>query len=142
MPKFSGSNGLYRVVLLGSLVIILPVGYWVRFSEGWAPAWVNDGLGSVAYELFWIFLVAFLFPNLLPVTVAIAVCLATCAIEFLQLWQPPFLQAMRGTLPGRLVLGNTFSWTDFPAYFVGSWLSWWGLKTLRQRYLNQRILKQ
>lgn len=48
------------------------------------------------------------------------VFVATCAVEVLQLWKAPFLEAMRATLLGRLILGNTFNWVDFPAYILGS----------------------
>ncbi|MBW4518788.1 MAG: DUF2809 domain-containing protein [Scytolyngbya sp. HA4215-MV1] len=126
----------YRLVLLVSLAIILPLGYWVRFSHGPLPEWLNDALGSVAYEIFWILLVLLCFPQLSPWWVALGVCLATCGIEFLQLWKPPFLQAARATLPGRLVLGNTFNVSDFPAYWVGSGLGGvWGrsLQTRAER---------
>lgn len=125
----------YRVTLLASAVLLVPIGYIVRFSQGFGAPWLHDALGSIAYELFWMMLVLFCFPRLSPLKVAIAVGFATCAIEFLQLWQPPWLQAVRATLPGRLVLGNTFAWSDFPPYFMGSFLGWiWGrtLKSLSQ----------
>jgi Protein of unknown function (DUF2809) len=123
----------YRIALLVSLAIILPLGYWVRFSQGLLPEWLNDALGSVAYEIFWVLLVLLVFPRLSPWRVALGVCLATVAIEFLQLWKAPFLQAARATLPGRLVLGNTFNGRDLPAYLVGSGLGWlWG-RSLRSR---------
>lgn len=122
----------YRIALFISIVLIIPLGYMVRF-HGPAPALLNDWLGSIAYEIFWILLVALLFPHASPVWSAVGVCLATCALEFLQLWQPPFLQAMRATLPGRLVLGNTFIWSDFPAYFIGSFVGWVWMLALRQQ---------
>ena len=122
----------YRIALLISIVVIIPLGYMVRFY-GPAPASLNDWLGSIAYEIFWILLIALLFPHASPVWTAVGVFLATCALEFLQLWQPPFLQAMRATLPGRLVLGNTFTWSDFPAYFIGSFVGWVWMLTLRQQ---------
>ncbi|MBI4784696.1 MAG: DUF2809 domain-containing protein [Oscillatoriophycideae cyanobacterium NC_groundwater_1537_Pr4_S-0.65um_50_18] len=119
----------YRLALLLSLVAIVPLGYWVRFAPLGASG-LQDALGSVAYEIFWILLGVFLFPLVSPARVAITVGLATCAIEFLQLWQPPFLQALRATIPGRLVLGNTFSWADFPAYLTGSLVGWQWVKKL------------
>jgi glycopeptide antibiotics resistance protein len=121
-----------RIALLVSLGIILPLGYSIRFAQGPAPAWLHDALGSIAYEIFWILLAVLCFPNASVQNLAIGVCLLTCGIEFLQLWQPPFLQAIRATLPGRLVLGNTFSWTDFPAYLIGSYLGWIWVNRLRQ----------
>ncbi|HBL59807.1 MAG TPA: DUF2809 domain-containing protein [Cyanobacteria bacterium UBA8803] len=122
----------YRIALAIGIIIIVPLGYAVRFS-GAEPEWLNDSFGSIAYEIFWILLVALLFPQAAPVWTAIGVCFATCALEFLQLWQPPFLQAMRATLPGRLVLGNSFTWSDFPSYFLGSFVGWVLLRSLHQR---------
>lgn len=120
----------YRVILAIAMAIVVPLGYVIRFTPipGWE--WLSDFLGSVAYEIFWILLVAFGFPRSSPVWVAVGVCLATCGLEFLQLWKPPFLQALRSTLPGRLVLGNTFVWADFIAYFVGSFAGWWVVRSL------------
>jgi glycopeptide antibiotics resistance protein len=119
----------YRIALIVGIIIILPLGYWVRFHSP-APEWLNDLLGSVAYQIFLMMLVAFFLPKASLVWVALWVCLASCAIEFLQLWQPPFLQAIRATLLGRLILGNTFSWSDFPAYFIGSFVGWVGMRSL------------
>lgn len=121
----------YRLILLVSLITIVPVGYIIRFSQNIGSPWLNDALGSIAYEIFWILLVALIAPKLSVFRVAIGVCIVTCGLEFLQLWQPPFLQAARSTLPGRLVLGNTFVWSDFPAYFVGSFLGWVWTKFLK-----------
>ena len=123
----------YRLAILLSLIAIVPIGYWVRFSSFGGAAWLQDALGSVAYEIFWILLLVLLAPQILPLRAAIAVCLATCAIEFLQLWQPAWLQAIRATLPGRLVFGNTFSWADVPAYAIGSFAGWIWTSWLRQR---------
>lgn len=122
----------YRISLLISIILIVPIGYMIRFSQGIVPAWVNDSFGSLAYEIFWIVLVQFCYPKASAAWTAIAICLATCLIEFLQLWQPPFLQAIRATLPGRLVLGNTFMWSDFPPYFIGSFLGWLWIKRLKR----------
>ncbi|HEY9622602.1 MAG TPA: DUF2809 domain-containing protein [Crinalium sp.] len=114
--------------------VVVPLGFWVRFYSP-APEWLNDALGSVAYEIFWILLFVFLLPKRAPIRAAIAIFLITCALEVLQLWQAPWLQAARATLAGRLVLGNTFSWSDFPAYIVGSALGWLVVRSLR-RALN------
>jgi Protein of unknown function (DUF2809) len=129
---------IYRLALLCSMIIIVLLGYWVRF-RGVFPEWLNDALGSLAYEIFWILLVVWLLPRAALWQVALGVCLATCAIEFLQLYQPDWLQALRRTLPGRLVLGNQFSWADFPAYVVGSLAGVGWLKAVRSQ-VRQRVL--
>ena len=139
MPNRANKNSWlkYRIALLASMIIIVPLGYFVRFSKGLNPPWLHDVLGSIAYEIFWILFFAFLLPKISPLRIAIGVCIATCAIEFLQLWKPPFLQAARSTLPGRLVLGNSFTWADFPVYFIGSFLGW-----LLLRYTKNFFIKK
>lgn len=38
--------------------------------------------------------------------------------EFSQLYHTPWIDAVRATLPGKLVLGNTFNWPNLPAHVV------------------------
>lgn len=107
------------------------LGYFVRF-HGPGPEWLKDGLGSVAYEVFWIVLFLFCFPKVSPLKVAVGVFCVTCGLEVLQLWKTAFLETLRTTLPGRLVLGSTFSWADFPAYAIGSGLGYGWSRICRQ----------
>jgi hypothetical protein len=48
--------------------------------------------------------------------VALAVCIA---IEISQLYHAPWIDAIRATTPGALVLGYGFLWSDLACYFVG-----------------------
>lgn len=41
------------------------------------------------------------------------------AIEFSQLYHAPWIDAMRRTTLGALVLGDVFNWPDFGSYIVG-----------------------
>ncbi|MEB3357546.1 MAG: DUF2809 domain-containing protein [Synechococcales bacterium] len=122
----------HRLALAASLIFLIPLGYWVRFFAP-VPGWVRDWAGSVCYEIFWIALVALILPRVAPIKVAIAIFLATCFIEVLQLWRSPFWQAVRATVPGRLVFGNTFRWGDFLHYLLGSWLGWLWIRWLAVR---------
>lgn len=121
----------YRLLVLLSIVVVVLVGYKIRFSA-LTPAWLPDLLGSLAYEIFWVLLVVLLWPQVSLRGAAVGVCVVTCGIEFLQLWQTPELTALRQTLPGRLVLGHSFTWLDFPPYFLGSFLGWIWARSLRQ----------
>jgi Protein of unknown function (DUF2809) len=120
----------YRVALLLTIVLIVPIGYFLRFWTA-LPWWVSDISGSLAYQIFWIALAQFCFPKFSIVKTAIGVFIFSCAIEFLQLYQPDWLQAIRATLPGRLVLGNTFLWSDFLPYAIGCGLG--GILMVRLR---------
>ncbi|MBE9011721.1 DUF2809 domain-containing protein [Pseudanabaenaceae cyanobacterium LEGE 13415] len=121
----------YRIALLLTIVFIVPLGYFVRFSSIF-PDWFSDIFGSIAYQILFIALVQFCFPKWSIAKTAIGVFLFSCVIEFLQLWKLPFLQAIRATLPGRLILGNTFLWSDFPPYAVGNLAGWFLIRKLRK----------
>lgn len=130
----------YRLLMFGSAIALVPLGYFVRF-HGSGPEWLNDGLGSVIYEMFWIALFLGTWPRIPPLKIAATVGIATCALEFLQLWHPSLLQTIRATLPGRLILGTSFSWFDFPAYLGGSTLGYLWTRSLQPRKpLSQKLI--
>jgi hypothetical protein len=125
----------YRLALLIGMILIIPLGYSVRFATGLGSPVFQDVFGSIAYQILLMFLFAFFYPRVNLVKVAIGVFILSSAIELLQLWQPPFLQAIRATWAGRVLLGNTFLLADFPPYAIGSFIGWLGLKRLRRRMM-------
>ena len=131
----------YRLALLASILFIVPFGLAMKFYRGPGQEWLNNSFGGVPYEIFFVLLVVFIWPQLPAVRAAVAVCLVTCLLECLQLWHPPFLQAIRATLLGRLLLGNTFQWTDFPYYFIGSFLGWAWVRGIQHQLLSAKINK-
>lgn len=120
----------YRRHLLLSLAFIIPLGLLTKFYRGGGQAWLNNSFGGIPYEIFWMLLVALIWPRERPGAIALLVFSTTSLLEFLQLWQPGWLQAMRATLPGRLVLGNTFIWSDFLYYAIGCFVGWLWLRWL------------
>ena len=128
----------YRLALLVGMVCIIPLGYFVRFSKGLHAPLLQDIGGSLAYQILLMFGVAFLFPRLSRRRCAIGGFAFSCAVEFLQLWQAPFILAVRATWPGRLILGNTFIWADFPPYALGCLLGGLLLRSLRRRFKSAR----
>ncbi len=114
----------YRNIILVCLILTVILGLATKFYEGIFSQWLNNSFSSIFSEAFWILLVIFIRPQLPPGFVAFWVFLVTSFLEFLQLWKPPFLQAIRATLIGRLLLGNTFVWWDFLYYILGCTLTW------------------
>jgi hypothetical protein len=71
----------------------------------------------------------FLLPRASTLTLALLALTFAWGVEFSQLYHhAPWLDAVRATLPGRLVLGNTFNWPDLLAYAagvgIGAWAEW------------------
>lgn len=104
---------------VAALLLTILTGYLLRFHAP-IPATLRDASGGIAYVLAFALLASYLLP---PTLSALAALVFTCTIEFLQLGHPPFLDAARQTLPGRLILGTTFHWSDFPPYFAGALLA-------------------
>jgi len=117
------------VSLTKTLLLTVLAGYYLRFHAP-LPAWLRDATGGAAYVVFFALLAGL---RLSSRRASIAAFVFTCAIEFLQLWRPPALEFCRGTLPGRLVLGTTFSWSDFPPYGAGALLAWAMLARIQRR---------
>jgi hypothetical protein len=105
---------------LMALALITPLGLATKAYGGPGGWWVQDYLGGVLYELFWILAVLAVRPGWRPWPIASGVLVATCALETLQLWHPPALKALRATFPGRTLLGTTFVWWDCPHYVFGA----------------------
>lgn len=117
-------NNKARIAAVVCIPLVIAIGLGCKYYPGPGRDWVNNwGPASVAYELLFMLIAFVLVPRRSAINrIALAVFVGTCLVEFSQLWKPAWLRAIRSTLPGRLVLGNSFSWWDFPAYLIGCWL--------------------
>jgi len=120
--------------ILITLCVITPAGFLFKGYRGPGRLWFNDYGAGVLYEVFWCLVVFFFIPwKRNAVRVAVAVFIVTCALEILQLWHPPFLQAIRSTFLGSALLGTTFVWWDFPHYALGCLIGWALMRILAQK---------
>lgn len=138
-PDARERYGRYRVALFVGMVGIIPLGYWVRFSTVLNAPLLQDIGGSLAYQVLVMMAAAFLWPRVSPGRCAAGVFVFSSAIEFLQLCKAPALLAVQRTWLGRVILGNTFLWSDFPPYAVGCVLGWWVLRGLRRRFVGGAV---
>ena len=114
-----------RIRVLICLAIITPPGFLIwRFYRGPADNWVWFYIPDVLYVLLWSLVLFFFWPapaNVLRIPVIVFIL--TCALEFLQLWKPEFLEKIRATLIGSALIGRDFVWLQFPYYILGMFLS-------------------
>lgn len=106
---------IYAIII----VVTIATGLFIRIKSTWFPTMVNLYLGDILYAFMMFYIVSFVVPQKHINTralIAITVCLA---IEFLQLYQADWINSIRQTLPGRLVLGSGFLWSDLLAYAIG-----------------------
>ena len=118
-----------------SLAIIVPLGFLTKIYSGPASDWVQNSLGGVLYVIFWSLLFSIPFSSSASWKIALIVLVATCSLEILQLWHPPFLEQIRSTFLGHALMGNSFSWKDLVHYFAGFLLSLVLLSLLRNKRL-------
>lgn len=81
--------------------------------------WIPMFVGDVLYAVMMFFIVRMLIVRASVQRTALTALLITYAIEFSQLYQAEWINGIRRTLPGRLVLGQGFLRSDLMAYTVG-----------------------
>ncbi len=111
-----------RLLHLATAMLLVPLGLATKFYTGPGAVWVADSAGGLLYVLFFIVLALALQPRWPAAGVALSVLGITSALEVLQLWHPSWLAPFRATFIGHALLGNTFSWMDFPYYLAGALL--------------------
>ncbi len=82
-------------------------------------AFVKLYVGDSLWALMVFFGFAFLFPRWLTRTTASVALLFCFGIEFSQLYHAPWIDAIRATTLGGLVLGFSFVWSDLLCYSIG-----------------------
>lgn len=83
------------------------------------PAALGSYTGDALWALMVLLAIAFIKPDLPRARLAGAALAFCWLIEASQLYQAPWINAIRATAPGHLVLGTGFQWLDLVAYAVG-----------------------
>ncbi|MEE9404307.1 MAG: DUF2809 domain-containing protein [Algisphaera sp.] len=103
----------------GLIAIIVAAGLGSRRFAAQLPGFVGAYAGDTLYAVL-VFVLWRTFFSSWTMGRIVVITLGFCfAIELSQLYQAPWAQAVRATLPGRLVLGQGFLWSDFLCYAVG-----------------------
>ncbi|GGG42792.1 hypothetical protein GCM10011378_18950 [Hymenobacter glacieicola] len=89
-----------------------------RFAPLW-PAWVGTYAGDALWALLVFWLVGLGWPRWGSGRVGAVALSFAFGTEFSQLYHAPWLDALRHTWPGSLVLGQGFLWSDLLCYTLG-----------------------
>lgn len=116
-----GGDTRERLLVAAAGVLLLASGLGLKLL---APPAIRASMGGAPYVALWATVFRFVSLRVPPLACALAALALTCALEVLQLWHPPWLEAVRGHTLGALVLGTSFDWADFPPYVVGAGLGW------------------
>lgn len=121
-----------RLIAIIILLMIISLGFYTKLYSGIGHEWVNNKLGGVFYEIFWCLVFFILIPKSKPFRIAVWVFIITVILEFVQLLNYTFLEIIRTNFIGQTIMGSSFSWTDFPYYFIGSLLGYFIMNTIHK----------
>ncbi len=104
-----------------AIAVVMVIGAGLLWRSGWIPfpRSVSKYGGDALWALMVFFGLGFVFVRGSTLRVAVsAVCFAW-SVEFLQLYHAPWIDGIRSTRLGHLVLGSVFNGPDLVAYVVG-----------------------
>ena len=108
-----------RIVYLISVAIVMGLGLSSRKYAGYLPEWINTYLGDALWAVMIYLFAALLLKDRKSAQIALLSLLFCYLIEISQLYHAPWIDAIRNTRLGGLVLGFGFLWTDIIAYTMG-----------------------
>jgi hypothetical protein len=102
-----------------AVAVTIAAGLGSRAIASALPWWLAKNAGDALYATMVFFGIGFVAPRIRTSTAA-AIALVFCAaIECSQAYHAPWLDAVRDTLPGHLVLGQGFHAFDLVCYVIG-----------------------
>lgn len=116
-----------------AIVVTIVAGLLSRSSVAeHLPAFARMYAGDTLWALAVFLTLGLAFPKAQPRRLAIAAALISYGVELSQLYQAPWINAIRHTVPGALLLGFGFQWSDLACYSLGVLLGTAGEFALRE----------
>lgn len=104
------------------VILVMIAGLVSRRITFLLPDIITTYLGDALWALMIFFGVTFLFPKLKTSRIWMISLLFCWFIEVTQLYHAPWIDAIRATTLGGLVLGFGFLWSDILAYTIGTFV--------------------
>lgn len=109
----------FRALYLALVLVVVALGLASRRYRSALPAFLGAYAGDTLWAAMVFLLAAALWPRARTSALALGAVLFAFAIELAQLYHAPWIDAVRATRPGALVLGHDFVWSDLPCYAAG-----------------------
>ena len=108
-----------QIIYFVFIVVVMILGLGSRYYTDYLPKWIHLYFGDILWALMIFLIFGFLFKQKHTLWIGTASFLFSFAIEFSQLYQASWINGIRGTTIGGLVLGHGFLWSDLFAYTMG-----------------------
>ncbi len=129
-PRSPRASSRGRLAYAACLMLVIGAGLLWRSGLVPLPGWLVKYGGDALWALAVFLGLGWVFRQSRTGRVALAAVFCAWGVEFLQLYHAPWIDGIRATRPGRLVLGTTFNAPDLLAYLVGIALGAWAERRL------------
>lgn len=109
-----------RAALGIALLAVIGMGLATRKFADALPGFIANHGGDALWTVAVYLALAIVSPRTSPLKLGLLAFGISVAVEFSQLIDIAWLNGIRATLPGRLLLGSGFLWIDLARYFVGA----------------------
>ncbi len=117
MSKYGRRSKLKLLVLL---LLVVATGLLSRSEyASHLPGFIQDYAGDTLWALALYIVLAFFSPGAGTKELLFISLIISFAIEFSQLYQADWINSVRNTKPGGLILGSGFKWSDLLCYSAG-----------------------
>lgn len=108
-----------RVLYFVIIILLVIMGLGSRRFAGTIPKFIAEYSGDVLWAMMVFFLIGFLFPKINTKKSILYALVISFSIEISQLYHDNWIDNIRRTILGRLVLGWGFLWSDLVCYVLG-----------------------
>ena len=126
-----------RIRSLALVLLSVLLGLASRRFGAILPAAVAAYAGDTLWATMVYWLLAFAMPRAATAKLALYAYAISASVEFSQRYHAPWLDSLRDTRPGALILGQGFLWSDLACYAAGVVLAV-GIDLAMQRFEKRR----
>jgi hypothetical protein len=108
-----------RLLYAGFLALTIIAGLASRRFPEWQPEFVARFAGDALWAAMVFWILGLIAPRRSTSALAAWAVGIACAVEVSQLYRAPWIDGVRSTTVGALVLGQGFLWSDLACYAVG-----------------------
>ncbi|MCU0321472.1 MAG: DUF2809 domain-containing protein [Chitinophagaceae bacterium] len=113
-----------RMIYCVLFLVTIPIGLATRKK----PEWFYEPIAKYGGDILWTSLFFFLFRIIFPTKKLLTILCYTYAfavsIEISQLYHANWIDDIRRTFLGKMILGFGFLWSDLMCYAIGALLGW------------------
>ncbi|MCP4134603.1 MAG: DUF2809 domain-containing protein [bacterium] len=120
MNRLTKSNNRRRLIYAELVILVILLGYGSRENIHVLPEWLGAYSGDTLWALMVYLGMGFVFARISILRAGAGALVFSFSIELSQIYHTPWIDGIRATTIGGLVLGRGFLWSDLVCYTAGA----------------------